>query len=153
MSRYAVIGLSALAAVLLICLLISDRERLEGELKASRAEVVQLQADVEFAAQTMAARDALDRKFFKEMSDAKQENESLRADVAAGTKRVLVKATCTKPVSSTAGATRLDDGGSAEFNADVREDYFRLRGQIVETEKQLAGLQAYVRQVVRGVKQ
>ncbi|MBO2925014.1 lysis protein [Pseudomonas asiatica] len=153
MSRYVVIGLSALAALLLICLLISDRERLEGELKASRSEVVQLQADVEFAAQAQAARDALDRKFVQEMADAKHENEVLRADVVAGNRRLLVKASCPKSVSSVAGASGVDDGTGAELNADVREDYFRLREQIVETENQLAGLQQYVRQVVQVVKQ
>lgn len=152
MSRYVVIGLSALAALLLICLLISDRERLEGELKASRSEVVQLQADVEFAAQAQAARDALDRKFVQEMADAKHENEVLRADVVAGNRRLLVKASCPKSVSSVAGASGLDDGAGAELNADARQDYFDLREQIVETEKQLAGLQEYVRQVVQAVK-
>lgn len=151
MSRCLVIALSALAAVLLVCLLISDRGRLEDELKASRAEVVQLQADVEFAAQTMAARDALDRKLFKEMSDAKQENESLRADVAAGTKRVLVKASCPK-LPAAAGASGLDDGAQPALTADAGQDYFRLRDQIIQTEKQLTGLQEYVRTLVHVVK-
>ncbi|UUC20546.1 lysis protein [Pseudomonas asiatica] len=152
MSRYVFIGLSALAAVLLVLFLVRDRGLLSEELMASRAEVVKLQADVEFAAQTMAARDALDRKFFKEMSDAKQENENLRAAVDAGNRRVFVKASCPKPVSSSAGATSLDDGASAELAANARQDYFDLREQIVETEKQLAGLQEYVRQVMQGVK-
>ncbi|MDD2038739.1 lysis protein [Pseudomonas putida] len=152
MSRYLVIALSAVAAVLLICFLISDRGRMADELKASRAEVTRLQADAEFAAQTLAARDALDRKFFQEMSDAKQENESLRADVAAGNKRVLVKASCPKPVPGPAGATGLDDGAGAELTADARQDYFDLREQIVETEKQLSGLQEYVRTVVQVAK-
>ncbi|WP_243055360.1 lysis protein [Pseudomonas sp. BP01] len=152
MSRYLVIALSALAAVLLICFLISDRGRLADELKASRAMVVQMQADAEFAAQTLAARDALDRKYFQELSDAKRENESLRADVAAGNKRVLVKASCPKPVPGPAGATGLDDATGAELNADARQDYFDLREQIVTTEKQLAGLQEYVRTLVQAVK-
>lgn len=152
MNRWVVVAISALAALLFGGWLMHDRDRLADELKASRAEVVQLQADAEFAAQTLAARDALDRKFFQEMADAKHENESLRAAVAAGTRRVLVRASCPTPVPTPAGATSLDDDSGAELVADARQDYFDLRDQIVETEKQLSGLQEYVRQVVQGSK-
>ncbi len=148
MSRYAVIGLSALAAVLFVGFLMHDRGRLADELSASRAEVVQLQADAELAAQAQAARDALDRKYIQEMSDARRENDSLRAAVDAGRKRVLVKASCPKPVPSSPGATGLDDANQPTLTAAAGQDYFRLREQIVETEKQLAGLQEYVRTVV-----
>lgn len=151
MSKYLAIALFATAALLFCGWLMQDRDRLANELSTSRAEVVQLQADVEFARQTMAARDALDRKFFQEMADAKHENEGLRASVAAGARRVLVKASCPK-LPAAAGATSLDDGAGAELNANARQDYFDLRDQIVETEKQLSGLQEYVRQVVQGSK-
>ncbi|WP_137163385.1 lysis protein [Pseudomonas asiatica] len=151
MSRWPVIAFSALAAVLLVVFLMRDRERLSDELSASRAEVVQLQADAEFAAQAMAARDALDRKYIQEMSDAKRDNERLRADVAAGNRRLLVKASCPK-LPAAAGASGVDDAGTAELAADARQDYFDLRDQIVETEKQLAGLQEYVRTLVQVVK-
>jgi prophage endopeptidase len=151
MSKYVVIALFELAALLIFGWLVHDRNRLAEELSTSRAEAVQLQADVEFAAQTLAARDALDRKFFQEIADAKHKNESLRAAVAAGTRRVLVKASCPKP-STIAGTPSLDDDSGAELVANARQDYFDLRDQIVETEKQLSGLQEYVRQVVQGSK-
>lgn len=151
MNRYLVIALSALAAVLFVVFSAHDRERLADELKASRAEVVQLQAEAEFAAQTLAARDALDRKFFKEMANAKQENESLRNAVAAGNRRLLVKASCTR-LQAAAGASGVDDDSSAELSPDAREDYFHLRDQIAVTEKQLSGLQEYVRTVVQVAK-
>lgn len=148
MSRWVVVAISALAALLFGGWLMHDRDRLADELKASRAEVVQLQADAEFAIQRLAARDAIDRKYFEEMADAKKENDGLRAAVAAGNKRLLVKAHCPR-VQSVAVATGLDDGAGAELNADSRQDYFDLRAQIVVTEKQLSGLQEYVRQVVQ----
>ncbi|MDD2005089.1 lysis protein [Pseudomonas putida] len=151
MSKYVVIAFSALAAVLLVCFLISDRGRLADELMASRAEVVQLQADVEFAAHARAARDELDRKFFQEMADAKHENEVLRADVAAGNRRLLVKASCPK-LPTTAGTSSVDDATGAELTASAGQDYFRLRDQIIQTEKQLTGLQEYVRTLVQAVK-
>ncbi|EHS1608704.1 lysis protein, partial [Escherichia coli] len=37
---------------------------------------------------------ALDAKYSRELADARAENETLRADVAAGRKRLRVKATC-----------------------------------------------------------
>lgn len=151
MSRYVFIGLSALAAVLLVLFLVRDRRLLAEELMASRAEVVQLQADAEFAAQAMAARDALDRKYIQEMSDAKRDNERLRADVAAGNRRLLVKASCPK-LPTAAGTTGVDDGAQPALTADAGQDYFRLRDQIAVTEKQLSGLQEYVRTLVRAVK-
>jgi prophage endopeptidase len=151
MSKYVVIALFELAALLIFGWLVHDRNRLAEELSTSRAEAVQLQTDVEFAAQTLAARDALDRRFFQEIADAKHKNESLRAAVAAGTRRVLVKASCPKP-STIAGTPSLDDDSGAELVANARQDYFDLRDQIVETEKQLSGLQEYVRQVVQGSK-
>lgn len=151
MSKYLVIGVFATAALLFGCYLLNDRNRLADELKASRAEVVQLQADAEFAIQTLAARDALDRKYFEEMADAKKENDGLRAAVAAGTSRLLVRATCPK-LPATASSASVDDDTSAELTADARQNYFDLRDQIIETEKQLAGLQEYVRQVVRVVR-
>lgn len=146
MSKYVVIALFALAALLFGGWLINDRDRLADELSASRAEVMQLQADVEFAIQTLAARDALDRKYVRDIADAKNENDSLRAAVNAGASRLLVRATCPK-LPNTAGTSGLDDGASAELTADARQDYFDLRAQIITTEKQLAGLQEYVGQV------
>ena len=146
MSKYVVIALSALAAVLFGCWLMHDRDRLADELSTSRAQVVQLQADAEFASQTMAARDALDRKYVRDIADAKNENDSLRAAVSAGTSRLLVHATCPK-LPTAAGTSGMDDGASAELAADTGQDYFRLRDQIITTEKQLAGLQEYVGQV------
>lgn len=151
MTKYLAIALSALAAVLFGCWLMHDRDRLADELSTSRAEVMQLQADVEFAIQTLAARDALDRKYVRDIADAKNENDSLRAAVNAGASRLLVRATCPK-LPATAGTTSLDVGASAELNADARQDYFGLRDQIVTTEKQLAGLQEYVGNVCLAVK-
>lgn len=152
MTKYWGIAFTALAAVLLVVFLVRDRERLADELISSRAEVVQLQADAEFAAQAQAARDALDRKFFQEMADAKHENEVLRADVAAGNRRLLVKASCSKSVSSVAGASGVDDADQPALTAAAGQDYFRLRDQIIQTEKQLTGLQEYVRTLVQAVK-
>ncbi|HIB8271090.1 TPA: lysis protein, partial [Escherichia coli] len=41
---------------------------------------------------------ALDARYSRELADARAENETLRADVAAGRKRLRINATCQGPV-------------------------------------------------------
>ena len=91
---------------------------------------------------------AIDIKYTKELADAKSENERLRADIASGTKRLQLNATCTKPVSKTTGPASVDDVTGPELTPDARQNYFHLREQLVTAEKQILGLQEYIRTVV-----
>lgn len=91
---------------------------------------------------------AIDIKYTKELADAKSENERLRADIANGTKRLQLNATCPKPVSKTTGPSSVDDVTGPELTPDARQNYFHLREQLVTAEKQILGLQEYIRTVV-----
>lgn len=91
---------------------------------------------------------AIDIKYTKELADAKSENERLRADIANGTKRLQLNATCSKPVSKTTGPASVDDVTGPELTPDARQNYFHLREQLVTAEKQILGLQEYIRTVV-----
>lgn len=91
---------------------------------------------------------AIDIKHTKELADAKSENERLRADIASGTKRLQLNATCTSPVSKTTGPASVDDVTGPELTPDARQNYFHLREQLVTAEKQILGLQEYIRTVV-----
>lgn len=145
--KYLVIVSFAIAAVLCGVLLKSERDRLVRELDAAHAQVEQLQADAESTRHGLEARDEIDKRRFQELSDAKNEIDKLRSDVLSGSKRLLVKASCPK-LPAAAGASGVDDAGNAELTADARQDYLRLREQIAVKEKQLDGLQEYVRVVV-----
>lgn len=149
MSKYLMIALFTLVAVLGSVLLKWDRDSLQFEIAESRNEVDRLQLQAQQAAQALQARDTLDKQRFQEMTDAKNQIDNLRNELAVGTKRVLVRATCSTAVSAAAGTTGLDDGAEPALTAIARQDYLRLREQIVTTEAQLAGLQEYVRQVVQ----
>lgn len=46
---------------------------------------------------------AIDIKTTKELADVKSENERLRTDIASGTKRLQLNATCSKPAPKTTG--------------------------------------------------
>lgn len=152
MNKYLLIVVFALAALIGGLVLKHERDLLVGDLAAASSEVVQLKAQAELARLAVLARDDLDKKNFEEMTNAKNEIDGLRDQLAAGTKRVLVRATCPAAVPASASPTSVDDARSPELTADARQDYLRLREQIVTTEAQLAGLQDYVRQVVRVIK-
>lgn len=84
----------------------------------------------------------LDRKNTEALNNAREENDRLAAAVDAGNKRVYVKASC--PKSTTASVA---NGNAAELDSVARQDYFRLRKQMIEVRQQVLGLQDYVRDV------
>ena len=84
---------------------------------------------------------ALDAKYTKELADANETIESLRADVSAGRKRLQVSATCPK---STAGTGSMGDGESPGLTADAELNYYRLRSGIDKVTAQVNYLQEYI---------
>jgi prophage endopeptidase len=151
MNKYLIFAVFALAALIGLLTIKHERDLLVSDLAASSAEVVQLKAQAESARLSLLARDDLDKKNFEEMTNAKNEIEGLRDQLAAGTKRVLVRATCPAVQPST-GTTGVDDAREPALTANAEQDYLRLREQIITTEAQLHGLQEYIRQVVQVVK-
>ncbi|HDL6700014.1 TPA: lysis protein [Yersinia enterocolitica] len=90
---------------------------------------------------------AIDIKYTKELADAKSENERLRADIASGTKRLQLNATCTKPVSKTTGPASVPDDASPRYDAEFERNYLSLRERIGIVTSQINGLQAYITNV------
>ncbi|MGE4664981.1 lysis protein [Yersinia enterocolitica] len=90
---------------------------------------------------------AIDIKHTKELADAKSENERLRADIANGTKRLQLNATCTKPVSKTTGPASVPDDASARLTDSAQRDYLSLRERIGIATSQINGLQDYITNV------
>ena len=70
---------------------------------------------------------ALDAKYTKELADAKAENDALRDDVAAGRRRLHIKAVC-QSVREATTASGVDNAAHSPRLADTAErDYFTLR--------------------------
>ncbi|QKJ17310.1 lysis protein [Yersinia kristensenii] len=90
---------------------------------------------------------AIDIKYTKELADAKSENERMRADIANGTKRLQLNATCTKPVPKTTGPASVPDDASARLTESAQRDYISLRERIGIATSQINGLQAYINNV------
>ena len=83
----------------------------------------------------------VDAKYTKELADAKAENDALRDDVAAGRRRLHIKAVC-QSVREATTASGVDN--AAPRLADTAErDYFTLRERLITMQKQLEGTQVY----------
>ena len=79
---------------------------------------------------------ALDAKYTKELADAKAENDALRDDVAAGRRRLHIKAVC-QSVREATTASGVDNAASRLADTAER-DYFTLR-ELITMQKQLEG--------------
>ncbi|HDL7807521.1 TPA: lysis protein [Yersinia enterocolitica] len=90
---------------------------------------------------------AIDIKYTKELADAKSENDRLRADIASGTKRLQLNATCSKPVPKTTGPASDPDDASARLTNAAERDYLSLRERIGIATSQINGLQDYITNV------
>lgn len=96
------------------------------------------------------ARAELDAKATKEKAHALAENERLRADVAAGDRRLRIAGRCSAgsgDLPDTARATSLDDGTTVELAGTAGRTIFDIRAGIIKDRAALKGLQEYVREV------
>ena len=73
---------------------------------------------------------ALDAKYTKELADAKAENDALRDDVAAGRRRIYIKAVCQSVREATASGAWIMQPPRLADTAE--RDYFTLRGQSLQ---------------------
>ena len=64
-----------------------------------------------------------DAKYTKELADAKAENDALRDDVAAGRRRLHIKAVC-QSVREATTASGVDNAASPRLADTAERDYF-----------------------------
>ncbi len=113
-----------------------QRDKNARELKLANAAITDMQ---------MRQRDvaALDAKYTKELADAKAENDVLRDDVAAGRRRLHIKAVC-QSVREATTASGVDNAASPRLADTAERDYFTLRERLVMMQAQLEGAQQYI---------
>ena len=78
---------------------------------------------------------ALDAKYTKELADAKAENDALRDDVAAGRRRLHIKAVCQSVREATIASGVIMQPPPDWHTAE--RDYFTLRERLITMQKQL----------------
>ena len=102
------------------------------------------------AAQTALA--ALDAKHTKELADEQGKNDRLRADVAAGTRRVRIAAanlaTCELVGNSTTGTGGVGDAAQVELSGAGGRAVLDLRASAIKDDQVIQYLQAYISKIV-----
>ena len=114
-----------------------QRDKKVSELEQANATITDMQQRQRDVA-------ALDARYSRELADARAENETLRADVAAGRKRLRVNATCPGTVREATTASGVDNAASPRLADTAERDYFTLRERLMTMQKQLEGAQEYI---------
>ncbi|WP_436232470.1 lysis protein [Escherichia coli] len=149
MSRVAAI-IYALVICIIVCLSWAVNHYRDNAItyKAQRDNVMEKlnQATVIITDMQIRQRDvaALDAKYLKELADAKAENDALRDDVAAGRRRLHIKAVC-QSVREATTASGVDNATSPRLADTAERDYFTLRERLMTMQMQLEGAQEYIR--------
>ncbi|EEQ3641515.1 lysis protein [Escherichia coli] len=116
----------------------AQRDKKARELELANATITDMQVRQRDVA-------ALDAKYSRELADARAENETLRADVAAGRKRLRINATCHGTVREATGTSGVDNATGPRLADTAERDYFILRERLMTMQKQLEGAQDYIR--------
>ena len=90
---------------------------------------------------------ALDAKYTKELADAKAENDALRDDVAAGRRRLHIKAVC-QSVREATTASGVDNAASPDWQTPLNRIISPSKAEIT-MQKQLEGTQKYINEQCR----
>ena len=96
------------------------------------------------------ARADIDTRTTKEKAHALAENEKLRADVAAGDRRLRIAGRCSSSSGNlpyTTSTARLDDGGTVELAGAAGRTVFDIRAGVIKDQAALKGLQEYVKNI------
>ena len=118
----------------------------------SNAATAQVSQALEQQQTAEQARADIDTRTTKEKMNALAENEKLRADVAAGDRRLRIAGRCSADSSNLSNPTssaRLDDGGAVELAGAAGRTVFDIRAGVIKDQAALKGLQQYVREVCR----
>ncbi|PQQ22506.1 lysis protein [Photorhabdus hindustanensis] len=121
----------------------SELQREQRVTKQQQEDIQQLTDTIDYQNSHITMLNELDVKHTQELANAKSEIDTLRGDVAAGRKRLFVKATC--PKSEADSRARMDDAASPRLEDSVVRDYFTLTERVTTMQAQLEGLQDYVR--------
>ncbi|MCM4444100.1 lysis protein, partial [Escherichia coli] len=120
----------------------AQRDKKARELEQANATITDMQVRQRDVA-------ALDARYSRELADARAENETLRADVAAGYRSLRINATCPGPVREATGTARVDNATGPRLADTAERDYFTLRERLITMQKQLEGTQKYINEQCR----
>ncbi|WP_340619632.1 lysis protein [Xenorhabdus siamensis] len=106
-------------------------------------EIQQLTDTINYQNTHIEILNELDTRHTQELANAKTEIDTLRADVAAGRRKLLIQATC--PVSETTSSCSVGDAGSPQLTESAKQNYYDLLRMMVENVQQTKYLQDYIK--------
>ncbi|EPE1997714.1 lysis protein [Escherichia coli] len=115
-----------------------QRDKKVSELKQATATIADMQQRQRDVA-------ALDAKYSRELANAQAENETLRADVTAGRKRLRINATCPGSVREATATARVGNDASVELSPVAGRNVLAIRDGIISDQAALRTLQEYIR--------
>ncbi|EIG3717732.1 lysis protein, partial [Shigella flexneri] len=116
----------------------AQRDKKASELKLANVTITDMQVRQRDVA-------ALDARYSRELADARAENETLRADVAAGRKRLRINANCPGSLRKAPITSGVGNATGPRLAEAAERDYFILRERLMAMQKQLEGAQEYIR--------
>ncbi|EPV8244737.1 lysis protein [Escherichia coli] len=116
----------------------AQRDKKASELELANATITDMQQRQRDVA-------ALDARYSRELADARAENETLRADVAAGRKRLRVNATCPGSVREAPTTSGVGNDAAVELSPVAGRNVLGIRDGIISDQAALRTLQEYIR--------
>ncbi|EFG0234783.1 lysis protein [Escherichia coli] len=116
----------------------AQRDKKARELELANATITDMQQRQRDVA-------ALDARYSRELADARAENETLRADVAAGRKRLRINATCPGSVREAPTTSGVGNDASVELSPVAGRNVLGIRDGIISDQAALRTLQEYIR--------
>ncbi|QMV54091.1 lysis system i-spanin subunit Rz [Ewingella americana] len=124
--------------------------------KVSDKAFADLAAANQRTAEAQAAAAELDKKHTEELANELAKNEALRADVAAGTRRVRIAsanlATCQLTRGNNTGAGGVGDAAQVELSSAGGRAVLDLRASAIKDNQVIQYLQGYITDVVKQCK-
>ena len=96
--------------------------------------------------------EALDQKYTADLSAAERRIDELSDSLAAGSRRLRVKATCPSAMPSSSTTSSMGDAATVELSAIAADTIFSIREGIISDQVKLVYLQSYVKDIVKQCK-
>ncbi|MDE9536961.1 lysis protein [Xenorhabdus bovienii] len=119
-----------------------ENGRLTGENKSLTTQLSEKNAIITNQQERIQRLAELDTKHRQELDNAKSEIDTLRADVAAGRRKLRIKAIC--PVSETTSSGSVVDATTVELTGETGSTVLDIREDIINDQAKLRYLQDYV---------
>ncbi|WP_416777413.1 lysis protein [Xenorhabdus budapestensis] len=105
-------------------------------------EIQQLTDTIDYQSTHIDMLHELDNKHTQELANAKTEIDTLRADVAAGRRKLRIQATC--PVREATSSSSVVDAITVELTGEAGSTVLDIREGIINDRAKLSYLQEYV---------